>query len=111
MPLEWHFAEGEVVLDHHSCRRCLIKAVGDTFAEVDFLMGEGIVCISLSNLLKKLYPGDFVEVMGGPFQGQSGWVEGGMDNVINIAVESRSHDATEVCDIKVGLFFNSQHLN
>ena len=69
------------------------------------------MCVPLSDLLKKFYPGDFVEVMGRPFQGQSRWVEGGMDNIINIAVESRSDDATEVHNVKVGLFFNSQHFN
>ncbi|KAF8226539.1 hypothetical protein L208DRAFT_1301333 [Tricholoma matsutake] len=104
-PLEWHFAEGEVVC------RCLIKAVGDSFAEVDFQMQEGIVHVPLSDLLKFFHPGEFVEVMGRPFQGQSGWVEGGWDNIIHVAVENRSDDATEVHDIKVGPFFNSWHLN
>ncbi|KAF8240295.1 hypothetical protein L208DRAFT_1233684, partial [Tricholoma matsutake] len=91
-PLEWHFAEGKVVCVHPSHQKCLIKAVGDSFAEF-------------------FHPGEFVEVMGGPFQGQSGWVEGDWDNVIHVAVEDRSDDATEVRNIKVGPFFNSWHLN
>ena len=37
--------------------------------------------IPLSNLLKEFHPGDFVEVMGRSFQGQSGWVEGGLDDI------------------------------
>jgi hypothetical protein len=109
--LEWHFSEGEVVLDCPSHQKCLIKAVGDSFAEVDFWMEEGTVCIPLSDLLKEFHPGEFVEVMGGPFQGQSGWVEGGWDNIIHIAMESKSDDVTEVHDIKVGRVFNSWHLN
>jgi hypothetical protein len=107
-PLEWHFAEGEVVLDRPSHQKCLIKAVGDSFAEVNFQMEEGTVRVPLSDLL---HPSEFVEVMGRPFQGQSGWVEGGWDNIIHIAIESRSDDVTEVCDIKVGPVFNSWHLN
>ncbi|KAF8234714.1 hypothetical protein L208DRAFT_1260237, partial [Tricholoma matsutake] len=110
-PLEWNFAEGEVVCVCPSHQKCLIKAVGDSFAEVDFQMQEGIVRIPLSNLLKFFHPSEFVEVMGGPFQGQSGWVEGGWDDIIHVAMENRSDDATEVCDVKVGPFFNSWHLN
>ena len=104
-PLEWHFAEGEVVLVRHTGQRCLIKAVGDSFAEVDFRVEEGTVRVALSNLLKEFHPGDFVEVMGGRFQGQSGWVEGGSNINVNIAVESRSIGSTEVREVKVGLFF------
>ena len=66
-PLEWHFAEGEVVQVHRSHQRCVIKAVGDTFAEVDFQKQEGTMRISLSDLLKEFHPGDFIEVMAGPF--------------------------------------------
>ena len=110
-PLEWHFAEGEAVWVHPSRQRCLIKAVRDTFAEVDFGVGEGIMRVPLSDLVKEFNPGDFVEVMSGPFQGQSGWVEGGSDNIIDVVVENRSGDATEVPDVKVGPFFNSRHLN
>jgi hypothetical protein len=110
-PLEWHFAEGEVVCVRPSRQKCVIKAVGDSFAEVDFQMQEGIVHVPLSDLLKEFHPGEFVEVTGGPFQGQSGWVEGGWDNIIHVAVENRSDDATEVRDVKVGLFFNRRHLN
>ena len=61
--------------------------------------------------LKEFHPGDFVEVMGRSFQGQSGWVEGGSDDIIHIAVESRSDDPTEVCNVKVGPFLNSWHLS
>ena len=94
-----------------SHQKCVIKAVEDSFAEVDFQMQEGIMHIPLSNLFKEFYPGEFVEVMGGPFQGQGGWVEGGWSNIIHVAVENRSDNSTEVHDIKVGPFFNSQHLN
>jgi transcription antitermination factor NusG len=110
-PLEWHFAEDEMVWVRHSRRRCRIKAAGNIFAEVDFGMEEGLVRVPFSDLLKAFHPGDFVEVMGGPFQGQSGWVEGGSDDIIHIAVEIRSDDPTEVRDVKVGPFFNSWHLN
>jgi transcription elongation factor len=103
--LEWHFAEGEAVWLHSSHQRCLIKAVGDNFAEVDFQVGEGIMSVPLFDLVKEFHPGDYVEVMGGPFQGQSGWVEGGSDSIIHVAVENRLDDATEVRDVKVGLFF------
>jgi len=108
--LEWHFAEDEMVRVRHSHRRGHIKAVGNIFAEVDFGMEEGVERVSLSDLLKEFHPGDFVEVMGGPFQGQSGWVEDGSDDIIHIAVESRLDDPTEVHDVKVGPFFNSWHL-
>ena len=104
-PLEWHFAEGEVVWERQSRRKCLIKVVGDACAEVVFQRNEGIKQVSLSDLLKAFHPGAFVEVMGGPFRGQSGWVEGGWSNVVSIAVESSSDDATEIRDIKVGPFF------
>jgi transcription antitermination factor NusG len=67
--------------------------------------------VPLSDLVKEFNPSDFVEVMSGPFQGQSGWVEGGSDNIIDVVVENRSGDATEVPDVKVGPFFNSRHLN
>ena len=67
--------------------------------------------IPLSNLLKEFHPSDFVEVMGGSFQGQSGWVEDGSDDIIHIAVENRSDDPTEVCNVKVGPFFNSWRLS
>ena len=111
-PFEWHFAEGEVVQVHRSRQRCVIKAVGDTFAEVDFQKQEGTMHISLSDLLKEFHPSDFVEVMAGPFQGQSGWVDGGWDNVVHIAVVSSSDNASHIRDVKVGQFlFNSQHLN
>jgi transcription antitermination factor NusG len=103
-PLEWHFAEGEAVWLHSSRQRCLIKAVGDNFAEVDFQMGEGIISVPLFDLVKEFHPGDYVEVMGGPFQGQSGWVKGGSDSIIHVAMENRLDDATEVRDVKVGLF-------
>lgn len=106
-PLEWHFAEGEVVFVRHTGQRGLIKAVGDSFAEVEFRMDEDIVHVSMSNLLKRFEPGDFVEVMGGPFQGQSGWIEGGSDTIVNIAVESTSGDSTEVHNVKVSPFSNS----
>ena len=83
----------------------------DSFAEVNYVYFEEDLRmqehIPLSNLLKEFHPGDFVEVMGGSFQGQSGWVEGGLDDIIHIAVESRSDDPTEVRDVKVGPFFNS----
>ena len=114
-PLEWYFAAGEMVLVHHSHRRCLIKAVGDIFAEVNYVYFEEDLrmqeCIPLSNLLKEFHPGDFVEVMGRSFQGQSEWVEGGLDDIIHIAVESRLDDPTEVHNVKVGPFFNSWHLS
>ena len=114
-PLEWYFTEGEMVLVCHSHWRCLIKAVGDIFAEINYVYFEENLrmqeCIPLSNLLKECYPSDFVEVMGRSFQGQSGWVKGDSDDIIHIAMESRSNDPTEVHDVKVGPFFNSWHLN
>ena len=67
--------------------------------------------VPLFNLLNEFHPGDFVEVMGGSFQGQSGWVEGGSDDIIYIAMESRLDDPTEVHNVKVGPFFNSWHLS
>lgn len=70
-------------------------------------MDEDIVHVSMSNLLKRFEPGDFVEVMGGPFQGQSGWIEGGSDTIVNIAVESTSGGSTEVHNVKVSPFSNS----
>ena len=88
-----------------------LLVVGDTFAEVDFWMKEGTKQVSLSDLLEEFYPGDFVEVMGGQFRGQSGWVEGSWSNVVHIAVVSSSDDATEICNIEVGPFFNSRPLN
>ena len=74
-------------------------------------MKEGTKKVSLSDLLKESYPGDFVEVMGGRFWGQSRWVEGGWSNIVHIAMVSSSDDATEIRDIEVGPFFNSQPLN
>jgi hypothetical protein len=100
-----------LVLDCHSRQLCVIESVGDDFAEVGFQTKEGTTCISLSNLLKKFHPSDFVEVMAGPFQGQSGWVEGGWSNVVHIAVENSSDDVTEIRDIKVGPSFNRRHSN
>jgi transcription antitermination factor NusG len=69
------------------------------------------MCVPLSDLVKEFHPGKFVEVMSGPFQGQSGLVEGGSGNIIDVVVENRLGDATEVPDVKVGPFFNSRHLN
>jgi hypothetical protein len=60
---------------------------------------------------QEVHPGDFVEVMAGPFQGQSGWVEGGWSNVVHIAVENSLDDVTEIHDIKVGSSFNCWHSN
>ena len=94
-----------------SCRKCIIKAVEDSFAEVDFQMQEGIMHVPLSDLLKEFHPSKFVEVMSRQFQGQGRWVEGGWSNIIHVAVENRSDNSTEVCDVKVGPFFNSRHLN
>jgi hypothetical protein len=102
--LEWHFVEGEAVLVHQTGQQCLIKAVGDNFAEVEFRVEEGTVRVNLLNLLKEFHPGDFVEVMGGRFQGQSGWVEGGSNTNVNIAVESRSIGSTEVREVTVRPF-------
>ena len=104
-PLEWHFAEGEVVWECQSRRKCIIKVVGDACAEVVFQRNEGTKQVSLSDLLKAFRPGASVEVVGGQFWRQSGWVEGGWSNIVNIAVESSSDDATEIRDIKVGPFF------
>jgi hypothetical protein len=71
---------------------------------VDFLTGEGLTSVPLANLLKEFHPGDFVQVMGGPFQGQAGWVVGGWDNIVVIASETSTDDATaEIRDVKVGL--------
>ena len=100
-----------VVLECRSSQKCVIKVVGDTFAEVDFQMKEGTKQVSLSDLLKEFYPGDFIEVMGGRFQGQSRWVEGSWSNAVHTAMESSLDDATEICNIMVGPFFNSQPLN
>ena len=117
-PIAWH---AEHAMDdsgnfpkHSSDQTSNVELCGWTetsFAEVDFQMQEGIVRIPLSNLLKEFHPSEFVEVMGRPFQEQGGWVEGGWDNIVHVAVENRSDDATEVCNVKVGLFFNSWHLN
>jgi transcription antitermination factor NusG len=109
-PLEWCFAEGEEVWLHRSHKRGFIKAVEDTFAEVDFHMEGGIVCVPWSELVKEFQPGEYIEIMGGPFQGQSGWVVGSWNNVVRVIVENSS-GATEVQDVKVGLFFNSWDLN
>jgi transcription antitermination factor NusG len=110
-PLEWDFTEGELVLDCHSHQLCIVESVGDDFAEVGFQTKEGTMRVSLSNLLKKFHSGDFVEVMAGPFQRQSGWVKGGWSNVVHIAMENSSDDVTEIHDIKVGPSFNRQHSN
>jgi transcription antitermination factor NusG len=110
-PLEWNFAEGEVVWLHCPRKRGIIKDVGDTFADVDFQMEEGVVRTPLSNLLKEFHTGDFVKIMGGPSRGQSGWVEGGWNNVVRVVVVNSSGDATEVRDVKAGPFFNGRHLN
>ena len=75
-------------------------------------MEEGLVRTPLSDLLKEFHPGDFVEIMGGPSRGQSGWVEGGWNNVVCVLVVNSSGDATNVCDVKAGpFFFNGRHLN
>ena len=59
--------------------------------------------VPLANLLKEFHPGDFIQVMGGPFQGQAGWFVGGWDNIVTIALEMSMYDATEICDVKVSL--------
>jgi hypothetical protein len=105
-PMEWSFAEGKVVWLLRSHKKGFIKAVKDTFAEVDFHV-EGIVHVPWSELVKEFQPSEYIEIMGGPFQGQSGWVVGGWANVVSVLMEN-SLDTT---DIKVGSFFYTWDLN
>ena len=64
-PLEWQFAEGEVVWEHQSHQKCIIKVVEDACAKIVFKRNKGIKQVSLSDLLKAFHPGAFIEVVGG----------------------------------------------
>jgi transcription elongation factor len=43
--------------------------------EVDLATGEGIINVPWFDLRKDVKVGDFIEIKGGSFRGQAGWVK------------------------------------
>ena len=78
-PSEWHFAESdEVQIDVHPDRPSYKTGVISTLRSdtVEVSTEEGIVCVSWLKIRKVIHQGDFVEVTGGMYLGQTGWVVG-----------------------------------
>ncbi len=84
-PSEWHFAENdEVYIDpsqlHPSIwdpnpsplKTGVVSAIRSDTVEVS--TEEGIVCVPWLKISKVIRQGDFVEVTGGKYLGQTGWV-------------------------------------
>jgi hypothetical protein len=86
-PSEWHFAENDEVyiVDDHSQLHPYVwdpnpsppkTGVVSTLRSdtVEVSTEEGIVCVPWLKISKVIRPGDFVEVTGGKYLGQTGWV-------------------------------------
>jgi hypothetical protein len=72
-PLEWHFAEGDEVyiLDELNKSGVISTLRSDS---VELTTEEGIVHVPWLKISKAIRQGDFVEVTGGMYLGQTGWV-------------------------------------
>jgi len=117
-PLEWQFDEGEEVLIHSSKKRGIVTALWPDSVEV-LATGEGDVRVPWLDIRKVVSEGDFVEVTGGVYRGQKGWVNimatGGvyqghlgwihtMNDVVGIVKDPDGQklstpDSVKVCDI------------
>jgi hypothetical protein len=72
-PLEWHFAEGDEAYSvDNSDKSGIISMLRSESVELS--TEDGIVCIPWLNIRKVLRQGDFVEVTGGMYLGQTGWI-------------------------------------
>jgi hypothetical protein len=81
-PSEWHFAESDEVQivvhpDLPSYKNGVISTLRSDTVEVS--TEEGIVCVPWLKIRKVIHQGDFVEVTGGMYLGQTGWVVGLQD--------------------------------
>ena len=118
-PSEWQFDEGEEVLIHSSKKCGVITALWPDSVEV-LVTGEGGIRVPWLDIRKVVSVGDFVEVTGGIYHGQKGWVDavvtGGMyqghsgwlhtmyDHVAGIVKDPDGQklsnpDSIQVCDI------------
>ena len=76
-PSEWHFAENEEVFVEDSTwlasrKTGVVSTLRSDAVEVS--TEEGIVCVPWLRIRKVIREGDFVEVTGGKYLGQTGWV-------------------------------------
>jgi len=72
-PLEWHFAEGnEVYPADNPDKSGVISMLRSDSVEIS--TEEGIVPVPWLKIRKVIHQGDFVEVTGGMYLGQTGWV-------------------------------------
>lgn len=72
-PSEWHFAEGEeVYILGESNKSGVISTLRSD--SVELTTEEGIVRVPWLKISKAIRQGDFVEVTGGVYLGQTGWV-------------------------------------
>lgn len=86
-PSEWHFSENEEVniVDIPSYKSGVISTLRSDTAEVS--TEEGIVCVPWLRIRKVIRQGDFVEVTGGMYLGQTGWVSE-LDNLAGSSDQS-----------------------
>lgn len=100
-PFEREFSEGDEVYITTSKKRGVITAVGLDSVEVDLATGEGAVSVSWSDVRNVVSVGHYIEVTGGVYQGQTGWVLGIIGCVVEIV---KDPDAQEplLDNIEVG---------
>jgi len=81
-PSEWHFAESDEVYildDSNPHKTGVISTLRSDTVEVS--TEEGIVCVPWLKIRKVIRQGDFVEVTGGMYLGQTGWVGSLQDHI------------------------------
>ena len=93
-PSEWHFAESDEVYildDSNPHKTGVISTLRSDRVEVS--TEEGIVCVPWLKIRKVIRQGDFIEVTGGMYLGQTGWV-GELEEQIEWAYSLRLQVAT-----------------
>ena len=115
-PSEWFFAEGDEAFIWKDCYPPSYKS-GTISAlrtdSIDLTTMEGIVKVPWSVVRKVVREGDYVEITGDTYQGQTGWVVGfpkyvtNRDNMATIALQVEDKATllrTEVCQLEIRNF-------
>jgi hypothetical protein len=103
-PSEWHFSENEEVniVDNStlSYKTGVISTLRSDTVEVS--TEEGIVCVPWLRIRKVIRQGDFVEVTGGMYLGQTGWVSE-LEDLVGSSDESGSFVIQTANIINIGI--------
>jgi transcription elongation factor len=104
-PAEWHFAEGDEVQfcdqaqssydPPKSGRITIIRS-----DSVDLVSEGGVNTVGWLDLEKVIRQGDFVEITGGRYEGETGWVDNVTEKVARVVrLTENSRERIEVCGI------------